>query len=70
LHLYTYRASSEQFRLVVRDVESETENVLLASEVYLGYQAEPGMGLSWAQDDTLFAVTSPSGGLLVSLGTE
>jgi hypothetical protein len=27
-------------------------------------------GLNWAQDDTIFVATSPSGGLLVSLGTE
>lgn len=57
-------------RLVVRDVESDAENILLTSDIYLGVQAELGMGLNWAQDDTIYVDTSPSGALLVSLGTE
>jgi hypothetical protein len=71
LYVYRYLAGEErEFRLAVRDVEGGAENVLLASPEPLGFQTELGLGLDWAVDDTLYVATSPSSGLLLTLGTD
>jgi hypothetical protein len=71
LYVYRYLAGEEpEFRLAVRDVEGGAENVLLASADPLGFQTELGLGLDWAVDDTLYVATSPSSGLLITLGTD
>jgi Tol biopolymer transport system component len=64
--LYVYRDAGEEARLAVRDLEGETENVLLTLErveIFSGL----GHSLTWAENDTLLL---PSSNLLLSLGTE
>ncbi|MGD9099571.1 MAG: DPP IV N-terminal domain-containing protein [Anaerolineae bacterium] len=68
--LYTYRSFDQESRLAVRDVAGGSENVLIASEEFLGYDAAIGLGLDWASDDTVYLATSPFTGLLISLETE
>lgn len=68
--LYAYRSVDGEWRLAVRDLGDETENVLLTSEEPLGITREFGQGLDWAENDTLYVATSFSSGLLLSLGTE
>ena len=71
LYVYRYLVGEEpEFRLAVRDVEGGAENVLLASADPLGFQTELGLGLDWAANDTLYVATSPSSGLLITLGTD
>lgn len=68
--LYAYLDDTARFRLAVRDLESETENALLISDDPLALNTELGLGLDWADDDTIYVATSPSSGLLLHLGTE
>jgi hypothetical protein len=71
LYVYRYLAGEEiEFRLAVRDVEGDAENVLLVSDEPLGFQTELGLGLDWADDDTIYVATSPSSGLLLTLAAE
>ncbi len=64
--LYVYQDANEQVRLAVRDLDGETENVLLALdkvEVFAG----PNHGLDWAGNDTLVL---PFSHLLLRVGVE
>ncbi len=56
--LYTYSDTAGTFRLAVRDLESETENVLLTYEGFLGLAPSRWMGLDWAENDTLYVGTA------------
>jgi Tol biopolymer transport system component len=67
--LYAYSDASDGTRLVVRDLEDETEHVLLTHDVTLGAHFETGLGLDWADDDSIYVSTFKTG-LLLSLGTE
>jgi len=69
--LYIYKPAQGAYRLVVRDLDSEEENVLVEFEEPRGITREFGMGLDWVEDDTIF-VAGGSGfeGLLLSLSTE
>jgi len=70
--LYVYIDGDSQRQLVVRDLTGEAEHVLRISSVgdFLGVSAESGLGLDWAENDTIYAATSPAFGLLLRLGTE
>jgi hypothetical protein len=69
--LYAYRdLIGGEFRLVVRDVDGETENVLLISEEPLGASFQPGLGLNWAENDTLYVATFGRTHLLLTLASE
>lgn len=57
--LYVYRDSDDKFRLVVRDLDSEEENVLLTYEGALGMVDGYGAGLDWAGNDTILAIELP-----------
>jgi predicted small lipoprotein YifL len=68
--LYTYRDASGETRLAVRDVGGQTEHVLLTRKDHLGAGPAMGLGLDWAENDTIYAATSPFSGLLLRVGTE
>jgi Tol biopolymer transport system component len=68
--LYSYRTYDAGFRLVVRDVDGDLENVLLTTQEPMGFQPDVGLGLNWASDDTIFIATSPSTGLLLQVAGE
>jgi len=69
--LYIYKPAKDAYQLVARDLDGEAENVLWSFEQPLSPPSEFGLGLDWADDDTIFVVDgSGSGGLLVSLGVE
>jgi Tol biopolymer transport system component len=69
--LYVYKdVMADQYRLVVRDLTDEAENVLLTSDEALGGGGDIGMGLRWATNDTLYVFTSPFDGWLLTLGAE
>jgi Tol biopolymer transport system component len=70
--LYVYRDLEPQWHLVVRDVEEGEENVLLSTEELIGGHRDFGLGLDWADDDTIFVtrVVGLKGGLLLSLEAE
>ncbi len=68
--LYVYGDAEKKMHLAVRDLDEETENLLFSAEGPLGLQREFGLGLDWAEDDTIYAATSFSNGLLIRLGTE
>lgn len=56
--LYVYRTLEKEWRLVVRDLDDETEHVLATFDEPVGASREMGMGLDWADDDTLYIVKS------------
>lgn len=57
-------------QLAVRDLDGGTEHILLSPEQALGFSLELGLGLDWAENDTIYAARSRSSGVLLSLGVE
>lgn len=69
--LYVYRDLELKWYLVVRDVADGTEKVLLTSEEPIGAHRDFGLGIDWADDDTIFlAGPVGRGGLLLSIGSD
>ncbi len=68
---YVYRSMAGEVNLVIRDVQSAAENTILTQSGILGVNTEsPYLGLSWADNDTLYAATGPADGTLLTLGSK
>ena len=72
--LYVYLDANRETRLAVRDVDGDTENILLTDNGMGGFQAGwsryLGVGLDWAQTDTIYVATHRRSVLLLSLETD
>jgi hypothetical protein len=69
--LYTNVVLPSRCEIIVRDVASTTDNILLTLDEPCGWYADFGQGLDWAGDDTLFlTLINGSRGLLLTLGGE
>lgn len=68
---YVYRTPEGTLHLAVRDASGGEENVLWETdEQMLGSSADYGLGLDWAQDDTIFAWTGFQSGLMLRVGAK
>ena len=72
--LYIYHCVDDEQRLAVRDVDGDTEHILLAlptGMIYYAWSFGPaGSGLDWAQSDTIYVSQLRNHGLLLSLETD
>ena len=69
--LYVYRSTDKQLQVVVRDVQSGAENVVLTQPAILGSANDTLVrGLDWVGNDTIYAATGPGAGTLLTLGSK